>query len=159
MTDQQLGLTGSVFLWVYGIGCPIAGQIADKYSKRILVVFSLAIWSLVTVATGLAVSAVMLLLLRAAMGISESLYMPAAIALTSNAHAPEKRSRAVATLTTAQIFGTVGGAWFGGWMANHGLWREAFFLLGGVGLLYAIPYFLFLRNLHEAACEAQPLWY
>ena len=151
MTDQQLGLTGSVFLWVYGIGCPIAGQIADKYSKRILVVFSLAIWSLVTVATGLAVSAVMLLLLRAAMGISESLYMPAAIALTSNAHAPEKRSRAVATLTTAQIFGTVGGAWFGGWMANHGLWREAFFLLGGVGLLYAIPYFLFLRNLHEAA--------
>ena len=149
MTDQQLGLTGSVFLWVYGIGCPIAGQIADKYSKRILVVFSLAIWSLVTVATGFATSAVVLLLLRAAMGVSESLYMPAAIALTSNAHVPEKRSRAVATLTTAQIVGTVGGAWFGGWMANHGMWREAFFLLGGVGLLYAIPYFLFLRCVHE----------
>jgi MFS family permease len=135
LTDRQLGLTGSIFLWVYGIGCPLAGQIADKYSKRVLVVVSLAIWSLVTVGTGLATSAFILLALRAAMGISESLYMPAAIALTSNAHAPEKRSRAVATLTTAQIVGTVVGAWFGGWMANQGLWREAFFILGAVGLL------------------------
>lgn len=149
MNDQQLGLTGSIFLWVYGVGCPLAGQIADRYSKRLLVVFSLAIWSLVTVATGFATSAMILLALRAAMGVSESLYMPAAIALTSNAHAPEKRSRAVATLTTAQIAGTVGGAWFGGWMAGQGWWREAFFVLGGVGLLYAIPYFMFLRTVNE----------
>jgi MFS transporter, Spinster family, sphingosine-1-phosphate transporter len=61
----------------------------------------------------------------------------------------------VATLTTAQIAGTVGGAWFGGWMANHGMWRGAFFLLGGVGLLYAIPYFLFLRTVNEKS-QLQP---
>ncbi len=151
MSDQQLGLTGSVFLWVYGVGCPLAGQLADKYSKRILVVISLVIWSLVTAATGFATSAVMLLLLRAAMGVSESLYMPAAIALTSNAHAPEKRSRAVAALTTAQIAGVIGGAWFGGWMANQGLWREAFFLLGCLGLVYAVPYFMFLSTVNEEA--------
>ena len=151
LTDTQLGLTGSIFLWVYGIGCPIAGQIADRVSKRWLVVSSLVIWSLVTVATGFATSAFMLLALRAAMGISESLYMPAAIALTANAHAPEKRSRAIAALTTAQIVGTVGGAWFGGWMAQRGQWREAFFVLGAVGLLYAIPYFLFLRGVKEDA--------
>ena len=41
-TDSQLGLTGSIFLWVYGIGCPIAGQIGDKFSKRRLIVWSLA---------------------------------------------------------------------------------------------------------------------
>lgn len=151
LTDTQLGLTGSIFLWVYGIGCPIAGQVADRMSKRWLVVGSLAIWSLVTVATGFATSAFMLLALRAAMGISESLYMPAAIALTANAHAPEKRSRAIAALTTAQIVGTVGGAWFGGWMAQRGQWREAFFVLGAVGLLYAVPYFLFLRGVKEDA--------
>ncbi len=152
MTDQQLGLTGTIFLWVYGVGCPIAGQLADKYSKRLLVVFSLAIWSLVTVATGFSTTAMILLSLRALMGVSESLYMPAAVSLTSNAHAPEKRSRAVATLTTAQTVGTVGGAWFGGWMANQGMWREAFFMLGGVGLLYSIPYFLFLRTVKEVTC-------
>lgn len=151
MSDTQLGLTGSIFLWVYGICCPIAGQIADRCSKRAMVVWSLAIWSLVSVGTGLVQSAFMLLALRAAMGISESLYMPAAISLTANVHAPGKRSRAIAFLTTAQIFGTVGGAWFGGWMAQRGMWREAFFILGGSGLLYAIPYYLFLRGVNEEA--------
>ncbi len=151
LTDTQLGLTGSIFLWVYAIGCPIAGQLADRFSKRTLVVLSLAIWSVVTAGTGLATSAFVLLALRAAMGVSESLYMPAAISLTANAHAPEKRSRAIALLSTAQIIGTVGGAWFGGWMAQQGWWREAFLVLGGVGLLYAAPYFLFLRRVNENA--------
>ncbi len=149
LSDTQLGLIGSIFLWVYGFGCPLAGQLADKFSKRLLVVLSLAIWSLVTALTGLASSAFVLLSLRAAMGISESLYMPAAISLTANANAPERRSRAVAALTTAQVAGTVGGAWFGGWMAHHGQWRQAFFYLGAAGLVYAVPYYLFLRKVNE----------
>jgi len=151
MTDTQLGLTGSIFLWVYGIGCPIAGQVADRMSKRLLVVGSLAIWSLVTLGTGWAGTAFILLTLRAAMGVSESLYMPAAISLTANAHPPEKRSRAISILTTAQIIGTIGGSWFGGWMAQQGRWREAFFVLGAIGVLYAVPYFLFLRRVNENA--------
>ena len=149
MSEQQLGLTGAVFLWVYGLGCPLAGQLADRYSKRLMVVLSLAIWSLTTLATGLAGSAMALLGLRAVMGISESLFMPAAIALTANAAPVEKRSRAVSLLTTAQIAGTVTGAWFGGWMAELGQWRWAFFVLGGFGLAYSIPYFLFLKNIEE----------
>jgi len=151
MSNVQLGLTGSIFIWVYGLGCVIAGQIADRYSKRRLVIISLVLWSLVTVATGLSTSAFMLLSLRAAMGISESLFMPAAIALTASAHAPGLRSRAVGILTTAQIVGTVGGGWFGGWMAQQGQWRAAFFVLGAVGVLYAVPYFLFLRRVDEEA--------
>jgi MFS family permease len=147
MTDRQLGLTGSVFLWVYAFGCPVAGIIGDRFSKRILVVLSLIIWSLVTVATGLARTGGELLWLRAAMGISESLFMPTAVALTASAFALEYRSRTISVLTTAQIAGTVVGSWFGGWMADRGAWRSAFFILGGVGLAYAIPYFAFLRSM------------
>jgi predicted MFS family arabinose efflux permease len=88
------------------------------------------------------------------MGLSESLYMPTAIALTANAHAPEHRSRAIAMLTTAQIAGIVAGSWFGGWMADRGQWRGAFFVLGAVGVLYALPYFMFLRGVDEPAQPA-----
>jgi MFS family permease len=150
MSDRELGLTGAVFLWVYGLGCPLAGYLADRYPKRILVITSLVIWSAVTLATGFATSAAMLLVLRAAMGISESLYMPAAIALTADATPADKRSRAVSILTTAQIAGSVAGAWFGGWMAGRGQWRGAFFSLGIVGIVYALPYFRFLRTLGES---------
>ncbi len=153
MTDTQLGLIGAIFLWVYAFGCPIAGQIGDRFSKRLLVVISLVIWSLVTVATGFAGTAVMMLGLRAAMGVSESMFMPTAIALTANAHPPNLRSRAIAALTTAQIAGTVAGSWFGGWMADRGEWRAAFFILGAVGVLYAVPYFLFLRTVDENPAE------
>ncbi|MFM7975922.1 MAG: MFS transporter [Pirellula sp.] len=147
MSDTQLGLTGAFFLWVYGIGCPIAGYLADRYPKRHLIVGSLIVWSFVTIATGLSVSAGMLLAMRAAMGISEALFMPAAISLTTNLTRMEWRSRAVASLTTAQIAGVIAGASFGGWMAQQGYWRYAFFVLGILGLLYALPYAWYLSQL------------
>ena len=157
MTDRQLGLTGAIFLWVYAVGCPIAGQFADRSSKRLLVVLSLVVWSIVTVATGLADSAFTMLALRAAMGVSESLFMPTAIALTASAHPPPLRSRAIAALTTAQIAGTVAGSWFGGWMADRGQWRGAFYLLGVVGLLYAPLYFHFLRTFDQRSAPTNSL--
>lgn len=149
MTDEQLGLTGTIFLWVYAICCPIAGYLADRFSKRLLIILSLVLWSLVTIATGFAGSAMIILSLRAMMGISESMFMPSAIALTANAHPPSLRSKAIAILTTAQIVGTVAGSWFGGWMADQGQWRNAFLVLGFIGLLYTVPYFLFLRKVNE----------
>jgi len=149
MTDQELGLVGAMFLWVYAFGCPISGYLGDRFSKRLLVVLSLVVWSIVTIGTGLVASGAMLLAMRAAMGVSESLYMSSAIALTANAFAPEKRSRAVSLLMTGQIAGMVVGSNFGGWMADRGQWREAFFALGAVGVLYALPYFTFLRHVEE----------
>ena len=153
MTDQELGLVGAMFLWVYAFGCPISGYLGDRFSKRLLVVLSLVVWSIVTIGTGLVASGAMLLAMRAAMGVSESLYMSSAVALTANAYPTEKRSRAVSVLMTGQIAGTVAGSWFGGWMADRGQWREAFFILGAVGVLYALPYFTFLRKVGEPAPE------
>ena len=147
MSETQLGLTGALFLWVYGIGCPIAGFLADRFSKKMLIIGSLIVWSLVTIATGLSVSATMLLAMRAAMGVSEALFMPAAISMTTNSTAPKWRSRAVASLTTAQIAGVIAGASFGGWMAQQGHWRMAFILLGLFGLAYAAPFAWYLSRL------------
>jgi MFS family permease len=149
MTDKQLGLTGAIFLWVYAIGCPIAGQLADRFSKKRLILLSLFIWSLTTLATGFVGSAIIMLTLRAMMGISESMFMPTAIALIANTHPSSLRSRAISVLTTAQITGTVVGSWFGGWMADRGQWRIAFLVLGIVGLLYVVPYFYFLRKVND----------
>lgn len=85
--------------------------------------------------------------MRAAMGISEALFMPAAISLTTGLTRVQWRSRAVASLTTAQIAGVIAGASFGGWMAQQGYWRAAFVLLGILGLIYALPYGWYLSRL------------
>lgn len=149
MDDASFGLVGAIFLWVYAVGCPVAGHLGDRMSKRFLAVSSLVVWSLVTAATGMVTGSGGMLALRGAMGISEALFMPTAVALVADAHAPRVRSRAVALLTTAQIAGTVGGSVFGGWMADLGRWREAFFVLGTAGVVYALPYLLFLRRFPE----------
>ena len=84
MDDAQLGLVGAVFLWVYAVGCPVAGALGDRMSKRTLVVASLVVWSVVTWLTGLVRSGGEMLWARGAMGLSESLFMPTAIALTAS---------------------------------------------------------------------------
>ena len=150
-TDTQLGLTGSLFLWVYALASPIAGQIGDRFSKRVLVVSSLVLWSAVTALTGASRSPAPLLVCRALIGVTESLFMPAAVALTANAHRPETRSRAIALFDTAQLAGVVLGGWYGGFVAQRYHWRAAFYSLGLFGILFAAPYLGFLRTVSEEA--------
>ena len=155
-TNVQLGMTASVFLWVYGLMSPVAGQIGDIFSKRKLILTSLVAWSVATLLTGFANSVTMLLVLRAVIGITEAFFFPAAFALVANAHPPATRSRALAVFGTAQIAGLIGGGWFGGFMAEDYHWRLSFVVLGIAGILYAIPYFLFLRNVgEESAVETK----
>ena len=150
-TDAQLGLTGSVFLWVYGLCSPIAGQIGDRFSKRGLVALSLLLWSGITALTGLSHSVRMVLTCRALTGVSESLFVPAAVALLANAHRPENRSRAFALYGTGQLAGIVVGGWYGGFVAQEFHWRMAFYSLGVAGIIYCFPYFRFLKNFSEEA--------
>ena len=51
LTDVQLGVAASAFFWVYAIGIAVSGFIADRVSRSRLIVVSLTLWSLVTLAT------------------------------------------------------------------------------------------------------------
>jgi MFS family permease len=148
-TDAQLGLTGSAFLWVYGLCSPIAGQIGDRFSKRQLVALSLLLWSVVTALTGMSHSVGMVLTCRALTGVTESLFVPAAVALLANAHRPENRSRAFALYGTGQLAGIVVGGWYGGFVAQEFQWRLVFYSLGLAGIIYCVPYFRFLNGFNE----------
>ena len=148
-TPTQLGLTGSVFLWIYALCNPLAGMLGDRLPRRTLIVSSLVAWSGITALTGASTSAVMLLACRGLMGVAEALFFPSALTLTAHAHGPQTRSRAVALFSTAQILGIVMGGWYGGWMGERREWRWAFYSLGIAGMLYAIPYYFLLRRSSE----------
>ena len=81
LSDPQLGLIGSMFLWSYAIASPLAGMLADRWSRRKQVVWSLVVWSGVTALLGAANGLIALLMLRGALGLAESFYLPAATAL------------------------------------------------------------------------------
>src|ERR1700688_3626701 len=80
-SNAVLGLTGALFLWVFGAFSPIAGILGDQFSKTALVRGSLAGWSVLTVLSGLSPNGLFLLGCRGLLGISESFFMPAGYAL------------------------------------------------------------------------------
>ena len=65
---EMFGVLMAVFLWIYGFMSPVAGMIADKVSRKWLIVGSLFVWSAVTYLMGYAADFNQLLVLRASMG-------------------------------------------------------------------------------------------
>ena len=80
-SSVQLGLLGTSFLWVCGFLSPFGGCVADRFSRRTVILASLAVWSAVTWVTGHATSYGQLLTARGLMGVSEACYLPAELAL------------------------------------------------------------------------------
>ena len=145
--EANWGTILALFKWVYALLSPIGGYLADRYSRRHVIAGSLLVWSLVTWTTGQVTTYEELLATRALMGISEAFYIPAALALIADFHRGETRSRAVGLHQMGIYVGVIIGG-FGGYVADHpGLgWRWAFDVCGIVGIAYAVPLFLLLRN-------------
>lgn len=146
LSDVELGVLGSLFLWCYALGSTVAGMMADRWSRSLLVCLSLALWSGVTLLTGFVSSFMIFALLRCALGLSESLYLPAATALLADHHPPATRGRAMSLHSVGLNFGVVLGGTFAGYLAENFGWRVGFWVLGGAGVLLALASWNFIGN-------------
>ena len=143
----RLGLIGSVFLWVYTLSMPVAGRLADRWRPQWMILASVVLWSLATLGSGLSGSEGAFVGWRAAMGVTEALYFPAALALIASYCPGEMRSRALGIHQSAQFVGVMLGGWYGGWSADHVGWRQAFWVAGAVGIVYSLVLWGVFRRL------------
>ena len=142
---EAFGALMAVFLWIYGIVSPFAGIVADRVSRKWLVVGSLFVWSAVTFLMGYADSFNQLYWLRAFMGISEALYIPSALSLIADWHEGRSRSLAIGVHMTGLYVGqAVGG--FGATLAAMLSWQSAFHWFGIVGVVYSVVLMLLLQE-------------
>ncbi|WP_295121164.1 MFS transporter [uncultured Chitinophaga sp.] len=133
----NFGRLMAVFLWIYGLMSPVSGMIADKISRKGLIVGSLFVWSAVTMLMGYADGFSQLYWLRAIMGVSEALYIPAALSLIADYHKPATRSLAVGIHMTGLYMGQALGG-FGATIAAAYSWQATFHWFGIVGVLYSV---------------------
>ncbi|MBS4064477.1 MAG: MFS transporter [Chitinophagaceae bacterium] len=141
----NFGRLMAVFLWIYGSMSPFAGMIADRISKKWVIVSSLFVWSAVTCSMGYATTFDQLYWLRAIMGVSEALYIPAGLALITEFHDSKTRSLAVGIHMTGLYMGQALGG-FGATVAHHYSWQVAFQSFGIIGILYSLGLFFFLKD-------------
>ena len=155
MNDAQFGLLTSVFLWSYAILSPFGGFFADKYSRKGVIVLSVAIWSAVTLWTGYVKSYNELLLTRFLMGVSEACYLPAALALITDHHRDRTRSLATGLHMSGLYAGLALGG-LGGYITESWGWRSAFLVFGIFGIVYASFLFFSLKERKGHVSQAEP---
>jgi len=156
ITDLQsatnFGRLMAVFLWIYGLMSPISGIIADNLSRKKLIVGSLLVWSSVTYLMGLATTYDQVFWLRALMGVSEALYLPAGLALIADYHTGGSRSLAVGIHMTGLYLGqAIGG--FGATLAATYSWHTTFHWFGIIGIVYAFVLLVFLKDSKRKVAE------
>lgn len=148
----NFGYLMGIFLWVYGFMSPVSGIIADKFNRKWLIVGSLFVWSAVTYRMGLANTFHQVYWLRAVMGISEALYIPAGLSLIADFHTDKTRSLAIGIHMTGLYVGQALGG-FGATIAAAYTWHYTFHTFGLIGIAYSVILILFLREKKEEPLE------
>lgn len=149
----NFGRLMAIFLWIYGLMSPFAGMIADRINRKWLIVGSLFVWSFVTLMMGYCSTFDQLYVLRAIMGVSEALYIPAGLALITDYHPDKTRSLAVGIHMTGLYVGQALGG-FGATVAGLFSWETTFHTFGFIGIVYCAILIAFLREKRTILPEA-----
>ena len=151
---EQLSLSHEAFGWLtsafaasYLVCAPPAGWLADRLGARRVLAGAVIVWSIVAAAHGLAGTFLSLVLLRVALGLTESPTFPAATQAIRRALPPSKRSLGMGMLFTGSSFGAMLAAPLAvGVTARYGF-RYAFLATAVVGLLWLPAWLLATRDL------------
>jgi MFS family permease len=138
MSDVALAATGSFFLWSYALASPLAGYLGDRFPRNSVIIWGLVAWSLVTIMTGFVYTAKHVLATRVLLGLAESLYFPAAIALIAELHSSRTQATAMGIHLSGVYVGAVAGGTLTGYVSDKLGWRLSFFILGGASLILGL---------------------
>jgi MFS family permease len=152
-TAENFGRLMAVFLWIYALMSPVSGLIADRLNRKWLIIGSLFVWSGVTLSMGFVDNFNHLFVLRAIMGVSEALYIPAGLSLIADYHKGPTRSLAIGVHMTGLYMGQALGG-FGATVADTLSWQQTFHYFGLAGILYSFVLIAFLRE-NKTAYQTQ----
>ena len=152
LSDMQIGLLGSVFIWLYALmGVPL-GRIADSGSRKMLLAWGLVVWASLTACAAIATNYSVLLISRVGVGLGEATCAPAATSWLGDLFPAEKRSRVLALFMLGVPFGGALAFFFSGPLAQAHGWRAAM-VLAAAPALVLVPALLMLEEPRRGASE------
>ena len=138
LSNFEAGLLNTAFLIGYFITAPLFGARADKSARKGLIALGVVIWSLATMASGLATGFWTLLAARIVVGVGEASFTVLAPTIIDDVIPPGGKGKALAVFFLAIPLGYAIGYILGGSISHHWGWRSAFFVVGGPGVVLAL---------------------
>lgn len=146
LSDVQLSVVGTSFMWVYAVCGPFAGMLTDRFARKTLIAGGLVFWSAVTAAVALSQHYWHLVALRAVQGLGEAFFFPASMSLISDYHGRETRSRAMSINQSGVYAGTIAGGALAGLLAENYGWRASFTVFGVLGMVLGAALVFLLKE-------------
>ncbi len=138
LTKAQLGYLTSAFLAFYMVAAPFAGPLADRYSRKVIIVLGAFFWSGLTLLTAVTHTYWELLLRHTLVGIGEATFVTIAPSLVADLFPENVRGRIFGIFYLAIPVGTAAGYIVGGKLGPTFGWRYPFYVAALPGFLLAL---------------------
>ena len=145
LSNTQVGYLTSAFLIFYMIAAPFVGPLADRYSRKLIIVGGAIFWSALTLLTAVTHTYTELLIRHTLVGIGEATFVTIAPTFVADLYPEEKRGRILGVFYLAIPVGTAAGYLLGGHLSPHYGWRFPFYVAAAPGFVLALAV-LFLRE-------------
>jgi MFS transporter, Spinster family, sphingosine-1-phosphate transporter len=145
LTNAQVGYLTSVFLGFYMIAAPFVGPLADRYSRKMMIVLGAVFWSGLTLLTAVTHNYTELLIRHTLVGVGEATFVTIAPTFVSDLFAERIRGRILGVFYLAIPVGSAAGYLLGGYLAPQHGWRFPFYVAAAPGFVIALVV-LFLKE-------------
>jgi MFS transporter, Spinster family, sphingosine-1-phosphate transporter len=138
ITKEQVGLLTSAFLGFYMIAAPFVGPLADRYSRKLIIVLGAIFWSGLTLLTAITHTYTELLVRHTLVGVGEATFVTIAPTFVADLFHENVRGRILGVFYLAIPVGSAAGYLLGGYLAPHYGWRFPFYIAAAPGFLLAL---------------------
>jgi len=145
LSNAQIGYLTSAFLGFYMVAAPFVGPLADRYSRKLIIVLGALFWSGLTLLTAVTHTYTELLIRHTLVGVGEATFVTIAPTFVADLFAENIRGRILGVFYLAIPVGSAAGYLLGGYLAPHFGWRFPFYIAAAPGFALAMTV-LFLRE-------------
>jgi len=138
LSNTQVGYLTSAFLLFYMVAAPFTGPLADRYSRKLIIILGAMFWSGLTLLTAVTHTYTALLIRHTLVGIGEATFVTIAPTFVADLFPEEKRGRILGVFYLAIPVGTAAGYLLGGKLGPTFGWRFPFYIAAVPGFLLAL---------------------
>ena len=138
LSSAEIGYLTSAFLLFYMAAAPFTGPLADRYSRKLIIVLGGVFWSGLTLLTAVTHTYRELLVRHTLVGIGEATFVTIAPTFVADLFPEEKRGRILGVFYLAIPVGTAAGYLLGGKLGPEFGWRFPFYVAAAPGFVLAL---------------------